>query len=275
MNMEIELDPTKSAQENAALYFDKAKKLRKKAEGAREAIAKFAKKFEEEEGKEQKKEEKETKEKELKEKRKEKKQKQKWYEKFRWFVSSTGFLCVGGRDATTNEIIIKKHTDKDDFVFHTESPGSPFFVIKAEGKKIDDATKQEAASATVMYSKAWKRGLTTTEVYGIKPEQVSKQAQAGQYLSKGAFMIYGKREYFNVSPQMAVGKMNDERVMGGPVMAVKTNCEKYLLVQNDKMKTSECAKKIAKYLDVDIDDVVRVLPSGGGKPKLPTGQDLR
>ena len=53
--MEIELDPTKNAQENAALYFEKAKKLRKKAEGAREAIASFAKKFEEEEVKEKKK----------------------------------------------------------------------------------------------------------------------------------------------------------------------------------------------------------------------------
>jgi len=272
--MEIELDPTKNAQENAALYFEKAKKLRRKAEGAREAIAKFAKKFEEEESKEKKKEEREAKEQELKKKRKEKKQKQQWYEKFRWFISSTGFLCIGGRDATTNEVIIKKHTDKDDFVFHTEAPGSPFFVIKAEGKEIDDATKQEAAEATVIYSKAWKRGLTTTEVYGIKPEQVSKQAQAGQYLAKGSFMIYGKREYFNVSPQLAIGKM-DDRVMGGPMMAVKENCSEYLLVQQDKMKTSECAKKIAKYLAVDVDDVVRVLPAGGGKPKLPTGQDLK
>ena len=30
------------------------------------------------------------------------------YMKFRWFISSDGFLCLGGRDATSNEIIIKK-----------------------------------------------------------------------------------------------------------------------------------------------------------------------
>ncbi|MBW3018729.1 DUF814 domain-containing protein [Candidatus Woesearchaeota archaeon] len=272
--MEIELDPMKSAQENAALYFEKAKKLRKKAEGAKEAIAGFVKKFETEEQKEKKKEEKETKEQEQKQKRKEKQQKQQWYEKFRWFVSSTGFLCIGGRDATTNEIIIKKHTDPADLVFHTEAPGSPFFVVKSEGKEIDKQTKLEAAEATVLYSRAWKHGFTTTEVYCIKPEQVSKKAQAGEYLAKGAFMIYGKREYLNVSPQLAVGKI-DGRIMGGPIIAVKVNCEKYVLVQQDKMKTSECAKKIAKYLDADVDDVVRVLPAGGGKPKLPTGQDLR
>ena len=27
-----------------------------------------------------------------------------WYEKFRWFYSSEGFLCIGGRDSTTNDI---------------------------------------------------------------------------------------------------------------------------------------------------------------------------
>ena len=159
--MEIELDPKLSAHENAAAYFEKAKKLRKKAEGAKEAIAGFAGKLAEEEKKEARKEERTAREQEQKEKRKEKKRKQQWYEKFRWFISSTGFLCIGGRDATTNEIIIKKHTDKDDLVFHTEAPGSPFFVVKSEGKEIDEQTKTEAAEATVLYSRAWKHGLTT------------------------------------------------------------------------------------------------------------------
>jgi len=45
-----------------------------------------------------------------------------WYEKFRWFISSDDFLILGGRDATSNEIVIKKHTEKNDLVFHR-----PFF----------------------------------------------------------------------------------------------------------------------------------------------------
>ena len=41
-----------------------------------------------------------------------KNRKQEWYEKFHWFFSSEDFLCIGGKDATSNEIIIKKHTEK-------------------------------------------------------------------------------------------------------------------------------------------------------------------
>jgi len=55
-----------------------------------------------------------------------KKRKREWFEKFRWFYSSEGFLVVGGRDATTNEILIKKHTDKDDLVFHTDAINAIF-----------------------------------------------------------------------------------------------------------------------------------------------------
>ena len=127
------------------------------------------------------------------------KRKQDWYEKFHWFISSEGFLCIGGRDATTNEIVIKKHTDKEDFVFHTEAPGSPFFVIKTEsgeGKEPTKKTFEEVALATGVFSKAWKLGLSSTEVFMVKPEHVSKEAQSGEYIAKGAFMIYGKREFF-------------------------------------------------------------------------------
>ena len=54
----------------------------------------------------------------------------KWYEKFRWFESSDGFLVIGGRDATSNEIVVKKHVEPNDVVFHADVQGAPFFVIK-------------------------------------------------------------------------------------------------------------------------------------------------
>ena len=123
--MKLVLDTTKSLEENAALYFEKSKKAKRKVEGIEKTIELTKKKmfFEEEKKQEQK-------------KYVEAPQK-KWYMKFRWFISSDGFLCIGGRDATTNEILVKKHTEKTDLVFHTDLAGSPFFVIKAEGKEIE------------------------------------------------------------------------------------------------------------------------------------------
>jgi len=118
----IYLDLNKTVEQNAAVYYEKAKKAKKKTEGAKEALALSLKKLEKlkkDHSKELAKIEKET-----------IKREKEWFEKFRWFITSTGFLVIGGRDATTNEIIIKKHTETGDLVFHTDLAGSPFFVIK-------------------------------------------------------------------------------------------------------------------------------------------------
>ena len=97
--MKIRLLVNKSLEQNAAIYYEKAKKAKKKLKGAQDALAKSKQKLEQFQTKAAKKVriEKPT------------PTKKEWYEKFRWFFSSEGFLCIGGRDATTNEIIIKKH----------------------------------------------------------------------------------------------------------------------------------------------------------------------
>jgi len=260
--MEIKLDLRKSVEQNASDYFDKAKKAKRKIEGINKALIRFEKQHSD---MVHKKEEALAKEKEILERKKIKEERQKtkqWYEKFRWFISSEGFLCIGGRDATTNEIVIKKHTDPDDIVFHTEAPGSPFFVVKTEGKKIGAKTLKEAASATAAYSKAWKMGLSSVLTYYINPDQVSKEAKAGEYIAKGSFMIYGKRNFETVDVQFAVGILPDGRVMGGPVEAVKKNCGKMVILIQGKKKKSDIAKKILKEIGGDLDEIMSALPAG-------------
>jgi len=124
----ITLDLTKSIEENAAAYFERAKKVKKKIGGAEAALNENLKKLEELEHKRDKITAEKSKQEKLKERKAE------WYEKFRWFMSSEGFLVLGGRDATSNEIVIKKHTEQNDLVFHTDMAGSPFFVVKTYGK---------------------------------------------------------------------------------------------------------------------------------------------
>src|SRR3989344_3428946 len=128
--LRLVLDLKKSVEENASDYFEKAKKIKKKIKGAEEALQQSLRKLRELEAKKEKFDAEEGKKAALAQRKKE------WYEKFRWFMSSDGFLVVGGRDATSNEIVIKKHTESNDLVFHTDIAGSPFFVIKAENKKI-------------------------------------------------------------------------------------------------------------------------------------------
>ncbi len=249
--MRISLDINKTVDQNAQVYFELAKKSRKKGKGAAEAVQKAKDNL--------------IKVKEEKPVAKEKKEKRKkvWYEKFRWFVSSDGFLVIAGRDATTNEIVVKKHTDKDDFVFHTEMAGSPFVVIKFDSHdgEIPNSTKEEAAMFCVGMSRAFKQGYANAECYMIKPDQVSKKAAAGEYMGRGSFMIYGERKYFN--PEVKLGVcIHEEKIMCAPLAAVKKHKE-FLEIMQGNDKASDVAKTIRAKLGYDdLDDIIAVLPPG-------------
>lgn len=246
----------KSLEKNAAYYFERAKKIKRKILGVKKILADVDKRLAELKQTEL------TAEKEVETPVARKTQ---WFEKFRWFKSSDGFLCIGGKDASSNEMVVKKHTDKNDLVFHTEIPGSPFFVVKSEGGKVPEQTIKETAQATASYSKAWKLGVAVVDVFYVNPDQVSKEAKAGEYMAKGAFMIYGKRNFVSTEVKLAVGIMDDGVVMGGPVDAVKKWCKKYSVIVSGDKKPSDIAKQIKHFIGGELDDIMRVLPAGDSK----------
>ncbi|MBI2581143.1 DUF814 domain-containing protein [Candidatus Woesearchaeota archaeon] len=265
--MKLVIDVRNSVEANAAVYFEKAKKARKKLEGAKAALEKTQQKLRQLISRKEIADKMFAVEAEEKKTAAARNQQKEWFEKFRWFVSSEGFLCIGGRDATTNEIIMKKHAEKDDIVFHTELAGSPFFVVKSSSHEgpIGPATIEEAAVATASYSRAWKAGLQSVDVYWVKPEQVSKEAKAGEYLVKGAFMIYGKKNYVPVMVVLAIGIASEGRIMGGPAAAISKNCAKSVKILQGDNRPSDVAKKIIKVLGLDssyLDEIIRAMPAG-------------
>lgn len=245
--MEVIIDVKKTVEQNAETYYEKAKKLKKKIPGIKNTIESNRNKI-------------------INIKLPDKKEKiikkKEWYDKFRWFISSDDFLVIGGRDATTNEIVIKKYTEKSDIVFHTELPGSPFVVIKnPDNKKIPEITLIEAAEFCGSFSKSWKSGRETAEVYHIAPEQVSKESPTGTtHLAKGSFMIYGKRNYLNSKLNIAVCLLN-EKIMCGPISAIIKKTNKYVEIIPGNDKLSDVAKKIQKIIGGEIDEIIRALPS--------------
>ncbi len=247
--MRLTLDLRKSLEENASDYFDKAKKARSKISGAKKAILKASEQA------------KNAPVVTLTRQAPKKIRKKAWFEKFKWFFASNEMLVIAGRDATTNEIVIKKHVDEKDAIFHTDAPGSPFVVIKAEKAKIPKEVLQEAADFCACHSRAWKRGVSDTEVYWVTPEQVTKEAKAGEYVPKGAFMVYGKRNY--VKPKMELAACSyEDTIMIAPVSSIDSkNPEKKVIIKIGSTKVSDAAKKIVKTLGAgEVDDVVRSLP---------------
>ncbi len=267
--IEIELDLNKTLEENASYYFENSKKFKKKAKGAYEAIKKF-------ELEEKQKEEIEIKE--QKEKSKEKKttkiiKKTFWYMKYRWFYTSKGHLAIGGRDANTNEELIKKRLEKNDLVFHADVNGSPFFILKLEKdereKIINNIEEykdeiQELVDATVSFSRAWKYGVSVIDAFFVLPEQVSKKAKAGEYLQKGSFMIYGKKNIFTGILKLYVKTIKIEENNYIIISPVKE--DSFIELTPGKIKVSDAAKEIKKYLekkgikDITLDEIVKSLP---------------
>ena len=257
----IELDIKKSLEENASSYFEKAKKAKKKIAGAKKALEKAREKLECLE------EKKDVEIKAAEAKKEKTKRKAQWYEKFRWFRTSEGLLVIGGRDATTNEIVVKKHTVADDIVFHTDMAGSPFLILKCENKKPSEQSLKEVADATCSFSRAWKLGLGSQKIFHVNPDQVTKEAKAGEYLTKGSFMIKGKTNYIDNKINAAVGIADDGAVMAGPVEAIKKHCRQYVELEQGSEKTSAIAKKILKKIGGDLDEIIRAMPSGGCRIK--------
>lgn len=247
--MKVTLDLNKSAGENANDFFKRAKKLEAKAESAVDAVANLKKRIA-------------ALEKADAEAPKPKKltlKKRKWYEKFRWFETSEGNLVIGGRDATTNEIAVKKHSLPDSTVFHADITGSPFFVAPSN---ITPKEIMEVATATASYSRAWKMGIGELEVYYVKGEQVSKTTKSGEFMGKGSFMIYGSRNFTKAPLEVAVGF--SDKLIAGPTSAISNQTKNYITVTPGHTKPSAIAKHIKSKLKIpdNLDEVIRCLPPG-------------
>ncbi|HEY0196586.1 MAG TPA: ribosome rescue protein RqcH, partial [Methanobacterium sp.] len=273
-NQRILLDSHLSIPENAETYYNKGKKAKRKIKGVNIAIGKTMKEIEKAESK------RDVALEQIKAPQKRVKKELKWFEKLRWFLSSDGFLVVGGRDAATNESVVKKHMENQDIYLHSDIHGAPSVVIKSEGKDIPENTINEAASLAASFSSAWTKGFSSQDVYWVHPDQVSKTPESGEFVAKGAFIIRGTRNYVRGVPLLvAVGVVDyeGERIMAGPVKAVSKYTGNYAVIKPGFTKKEEISRKIQKKINTDniitLDDVVRVLPSG--KCDFADDRDLR
>ncbi|MBC7128520.1 MAG: NFACT family protein [Thermoplasmatales archaeon] len=249
-NMIVKIDSRKSVYENANDKYLKSKKMREKIEGARKAIE-------------------ETKIRISKFKEEVKKKKKHWFENYRWFISSDGNIVIGGKDARSNEKIVKKYLKENDIYVHADVHGAPSCIIKAhdlDGKplKISEDTIKEACQFAASYSKAWGQ-FTACDAYWVYPWQVSKSAESGMYLPLGAFMIRGKRNYERCALEIAVGLVEikgEIKIMGGPPSAIKKLAKKWVVFIPGRENPNKIAKSFAEIFGVSIEELQKVLPPG-------------
>ena len=185
----IDVAVDKDVPQNAQKYYEKAKVMKAKAEGAERALARSITTMDQERGSAGKQLGSAT--------RRPKKKKTRWFERYRWFFSTDGFLVIGGRDAETNEELVKKYLEPRDLFLHADVHGAPAVIVKSQGKEIPEPTLREAAQFAVSYlvylearSGLWSMLLGVSKPGFENPGIRRVRAQRGFYYSRRA-TLYG------------------------------------------------------------------------------------
>lgn len=258
--MNIKLNYEKTIEQNATEYYNTNKKMKQKIKGTEIGLQKIQEKQEQ------------VKNKKIEKTEIIKKIEKKWYEKFHWGKTSNGFLIIGGRDAKTNEEIIKKYFEAGDKYFHADIYGAAHCVLKKEEKEFQKTDLEEAATFAGIYSKALEQKYSAIDVYSAEEEQVSKKAPSGESIGTGAFMIYGKREWYKKIPlEFSIGAIKEKegwKIFAGDERSINKNCEyKWKIGLGEKTK-NEIAKKIKEKIEkkieqkIMIEQIQQAMPNG-------------
>lgn len=258
----VTLDVSKSVQENATALYESGKQAREKRAGAEEALERTREQLRrlEERG--------EALVEELEEEGGPGREPTHgfWFEDFRWFLSSDDHLVIGGRDASTNDEVVKKHLESNDRYAHADVHGAPSVVIKADdGTSPPESTLEEACLWALSMSSAWEAGQAGGDAYWVTPPQVSQTPESGEYLPKGAFIVRGSRNHVSGPLEIAVGEVEVDghrKIMAGPPSAVTGRTDAYVVLEPGREDRNALANRLSEIWEVPVEEVQRVLPPG-------------
>ncbi|KAI0509583.1 hypothetical protein F5B22DRAFT_648815 [Xylaria bambusicola] len=132
---------------------------------------------------------------------------QMWFEKFIWFLSTDGYLVLGGKDAQQNEMLYRRYLKKGDIYVHADLHGAASVIIKnnpsTPDAPIPPSTLSQAGSVSVCSSSAWD-SKASMSAWWVTADQVSKSAPTGEFLPTGSFMVRGKKNFLPAS-QLVMG----------------------------------------------------------------------
>ncbi len=243
---ELEFEAALPAESNASRLFDAAKRLERKAQRARELAA-------------------------VPRQRKRKAVKpaapQEWFERYRWFIASSGEITVAGRDATSNDRIVKRHLKAGDRYAHADIHGAPSVVVKHGTEPPSAAAMEEACRFGLACSRAWAASVASGHAYWVESDQVSKTAPAGEFLPKGAFMVRGRRKWHrNLAVELALGEIERDgapKLMAGPSAAVRAHARRWVVLKPGFTERKALVAQLASAFGQPRETVEKLLPGGG------------
>ena len=131
-------------------------------------------------------------------------------------------------------------------------------------ERINDDKLTEAATLALCWSRAWSSGGGHGTVFAVKPAQVSKTAQTGEYVGKGAFIVRGQRQWFrDLDVKIGIGIVAINGVpllMSGTPDLILSICSRYAILSSGITKKDRLANRIYKNTGISTDEILAVLP---------------
>ncbi|QKX58830.1 uncharacterized protein TRUGW13939_05958 [Talaromyces rugulosus] len=121
-----------------------------------------------------------------------------WFEKFLFFISTDGYLVLGGRDAHQVELLYRRYLKKGDIFVNADLEGAIPMIIKNKAETPDapipPGTLAQAGSFCVATSKAWDSKALMPS-WWAHANQVSKTNERGEIIASGGFHIKGEKNF--------------------------------------------------------------------------------
>ena len=273
-----------SVHQNAQRYFEAARKQKDKTSGATTALEDTKTAF-------KRAQKKEAKQKASGRMQTVRRSKRLWFEQHRWAMIEGGHLLVGGKDAKGNDSVVKKHLSNEDMYLHADLHGAPScslrssqgfaleerrpahlppdipayrLVDKLEDTALTKDKLQQAAVLALSWSRAWNGGGAHGTVYSVKPAQVSKSAQTGEFVGKGAFVVRGQRTWYkDMDVRIGIGLIavnGVPMVVSGTPEHVQATCPRHAVLAPGRTKKEQLANTIYRTTGLSTDDLLAVLP---------------
>lgn len=185
------------------------------------------------------------------------------YKKYKWFFTYSEKLVIGGKSAKQNDELLKniQKTNKDYFLMHTSTPGSPFSVILSDINKVTKNDLEECAIFTGCFSRAWKQGKKKTEVHIFKSGQIKKEKN----MKSGTWRVIGKIK--RVGAELKLVLVKQKKVLRAIPEKSARKKDILLRVCPGKIDKSKMILKFATELENDFrkEELMSALPAGGVK----------
>ena len=121
-----------------------------------------------------------------------------WFERFMHFISSEGYLVLGGKDTQQNELLYKRYLQKGDKYIHADLQGAASVIVKNKlgmsESPIPPSTLSQAGTLSVVTSSAWD-SKAIMSAWWVDANQVSKITPTGELLPNGIFVIQGPKNF--------------------------------------------------------------------------------